>query len=228
MLQMALEKAYVHPFPDNKVFEIDPKEEFATRWELASYLESIFGKELIPNSVYNWLTLVYFSQFLKEKKNRFEVGQAKNYYVKNRNHRHILSYSHFVFRRFGKLVKPLFLDESCRVLGDVSNQIFSFTLCRNNPSLYKLLNRLYLQTSEQEDGSEVKTPKSNISNPLPVVKLKGKKFKQKIGNIRALKRFLVQLSETHNLDLISEEERYNLLPSNFDYYKKKDENSTKS
>ena len=221
MQQMALEKAYIHPFPEKKSFTIDPQKEFTSRWELAVYLDSVFGETFIPPSVYNWLTLVYFSQFVKEKKQKYDIGQASNYFVKNKNHRHILSYSHFVYKRFGELVKPLFLDNSCRVIGDFTDQVFSFELGRNNPNLYRLLNRLYLNT-ETKEGEVKKTPRSNISGPLPVEKptKKSKKYKEKIGNIRALKRFLVQLRETHNLDLIDEDELYNLLPKNFDHYKK--------
>ena len=206
MQRMALEKAYIHPFPEKKSFTIDPQR-FNSRWDLAVYLDSVFGETFIPPSVYNWLTLVYFSQFVKEKKQKYDIGQASNYFVKNKNHRHILSYSHFVYKRFGELVKPLFLDNSCRVIGDFTDQVFSFELGRNNPHLYRLLNRLYLNT-ESKKGEVTKTPRSNISGPLPVKTNQKMQVQRKI-QYTCFERFLVQ--EQHNLDLIGEDELYNLL-----------------
>ena len=225
MREMATKEAYTHPFPGKKEFVIDPDKEFTTRWELAEYLESVFENEVIPPSVYNWLTLVYFKQFIKVKRQKYEVGASNNYYSVNRNHRHILSFSHFVYRRFGILVKPLFLDNDCRSIGDLTDQAWSFSLGRNSKSFYELLNRLYLETTVDEHGTITKHPKPNIEGPLPTGRPKniGKRHKEKIGSIRALKRFLVQLQATHNLNLLTADDLYNLLPSNFDYYKSSEE-----
>lgn len=217
----ALDNSKTHSFPKNKNFEIDPDKDFATRWELAVYLDSVFKDEFIPPSVYNWLNMVYFTQFIKEEKNRYKISAAKNYYIKSKkNHRNILSFSHFVYQRFRELVKPLFLDNDCKTLGDASDQAFSFEY-RNNKNFYELMNRLYLETKVDEHGNVIKCPKAKISGPLPKEKPQkmSKTYKKEIGNIRALKRFLVQLRQTHNLDLMTADDLYNLLPSNFDYYK---------
>ena len=225
MREMASKAAYIHPFPGKKDFVIDPDKEFTTRWELAEYLELVFGNEVIPPSVYNWLTLVYFNQFIKVKRQKYDVGAPENYYTKKQNHRHILSFSHFLYRRFGTLVKPLFLDNDCRSIGDLTDQVWSFTQGRNNKSFYELLNRLYLETTVDEHNTITQQPKPNIVGPLPTKSPKkiGKGHKEKIGNIRALKRFVVQLQETHNLNLLTADDLYNLLPSNFDYYKSSEE-----
>jgi hypothetical protein len=138
--QLALRPDLVEPY-DEKT-EIDTSRQFASRYEMGSYLAGIVTRTQAEHDagLWTWISMIYLSQLLPRRKDGLWLLGSEYRYIPDDNrlryYRHLAKMAWSIFRQYGEKSK-LFLSVSCSTHSDFVEQSQKDDV-RSNPHLIDL------------------------------------------------------------------------------------------
>lgn len=198
--------------------EIDPDRSYLSRYEFAEYMAKVLcgvdTRDLFSHTrdgVWNWITVVYFSQFGKK------VSMPWHYAIKRRGHAGSLAYRHIARTSVEMHMRHLeyslvMLNGDLSTWGDMSEQLTSRQNVSHHRGYIKAANSLYMENGKLRRGAAGRVP--------PKAKRKDGDRRGKGGAARlalAVRR-LCRTYDTHDLETA---QMIDLLPKEFGLFKPK-------
>lgn len=197
-----------------KDIEIDENKKFESRLDLGAYLSEIFNSHNIKKNevvgqgkegLWTWLAYVWFDQITNNKSN---LGRLERYICDQRWHRyyvHMILGAYYIYESLGRERAKLFLSTPPYVIHDLNDHLGCYQYIVGYPNIVDVALRLYWDDKENK-------PKSGIGN------------KNKPGNIRRFPNIIRQLHLNYDLYSMPPEKILQLLPQEFDHWKKCENN----
>lgn len=180
--------------------EIDPAKVFSSRYEFGLYMVEVFGKFdariLISqrnDGIWNWLTIVYFSQFGKK------TSRPWHYLVTRRGHSGSLAYRHLARTSFEMFWRHrerslVMLCADMSTWGDMSEQLTSRQDVACNRGYILAANFLYLENGKLRTGAASRVP------PVKKRKPGSRRGRGGAGRLAVAVRRLCRTYDTHELE----------------------------
>lgn len=151
--------------------EIDPAKVFSSRYEFGQYMVEVFGKfdariliSQRSDGIWNWLTIVYFSQFGKK------TSRPWHYLVTRRGHSGSLAYRHLARTSFEMFWRHrerslVMLCADMSTWGDMSEQLTSRQDVAYHHGYILAANFLYLENGKLRIGAANRLPPFSKRKP---------------------------------------------------------------
>lgn len=190
---------------------IDERVKLDSKLELGSYLNDCFNtaeikrdEVLEKNGLWTWLAYIWFDQLAPEKNgNRIIKEDAK--YICSSDYRdyyrHLIACPYMIYSLHGRENSRIFLYSSVYEHNDFIEQFASRQFIISYPNIVEAIKILYLDPT-------TKTPK------------KGAQSRNRKGNIRRFVKIIQQLELTYDIYRMSSDQILNLLPDEFNEWRK--------
>lgn len=190
--------------------QIDENKIFDSRLEIGQYLNDLFNLKKIERKqlcikgmegFWTWLSYIWFDQITKNQEyvrrtERYICNQSWNrYYV------HIIAGAYYLYSVLGKEKANLFLNSPPYIISDFNDHLACYQYIVNYKNLLDVVIELYWD----KNNNKPKTAATSSEKP---------------GNVRRFSIFVSQLELTYDVYSMSKEKILNLLPQEFNTWKK--------
>jgi len=183
--------------------QINSKERFASRMELARYLDGAFeakgvkaGPGEAHEGMFTWLAMVFLPTLCRESEGGKLNVKAHERYVLSRSsrdyYRHLVAFPYWIYRQFGD-DGIVYLAHPAYVLPNVVEQFASRPYLINSRGVAQVLRKLYWDADKKQLRPGYAREDRNPRRPSP-------------GSILALEITLSQMQCTYDLQSISEQQ----------------------
>lgn len=191
--------------------DISDKMKFKTKLDLAKYLDDTFSKSNITREqvtslpgIWTWIAYTWFEALAVDKNGQLKPMEDVRYIFSEdfrKSYRHLIRLPYDMLVSNGDDASMLFIYGPVNIQGDYIEQALSRIEFYTNKSIIKTFTDLYF------DRVKMKPKRGAQSKTSP-------------GNLRRLSSILKQISLTYDLYSCTSEEIEELLPEEFDPWKK--------